>query len=67
MHIDAPLLEGLHNKSAPPKFSSDVICIHCFHSLGASRSASQRARMMAKHVCAEKLLAAQPGAPPPYN
>jgi hypothetical protein len=49
------------------KLSPDAFCIHCFRNLGAMRNSAQRVKTEAMHVCAEKLLAAQPDAPPPYN
>jgi hypothetical protein len=45
----------------------DAFCIHCYRILGGRRTASQRAKTEAKHICPEKRLAWQPAAPPPYN
>jgi hypothetical protein len=67
MHVDAHLLECSHQKSGVLKLSPDAFCIHCFRNLGSSRNAAQRLRTETKHTCPEKRLAAQPGAPPPYN
>jgi hypothetical protein len=67
VHVDAHLLECSHQKSVMLKLSRHAFCVHCFRNLGAMRSAAQRVRTEAKHMCPEKLLATQPGAPPPYN
>jgi hypothetical protein len=67
MPIHAHFLKGSAKRTVAPRLSADTFCIHCFRNLGASRSAMQRAKTEARHVCAEKVLAAQPDAPPPYN
>lgn len=53
------------NAAQKPKLA--VFCIHCSRSLGVMRSAVERARAEARHICPEKLLARQPAAPPPFN
>jgi hypothetical protein len=53
-------------KSAHP-LGTIVFCIHCFKTLGMDTPTTPRAKLLAKHSCAESLLAKQPGAPPPYN
>jgi len=44
-----------------------VFCIHCFRTLGTESVKTPREILLARHNCAESLLAKQPAAPPPYN
>jgi len=67
MARNAHLLKCSHARRTGENLSPDAFCIHCFRSLGASRTRTQRAKVEAKHMCAEKLLSWQPAAPPPYN
>jgi hypothetical protein len=67
MHCDAHLLQGSATRRAASKLGPDTFCVHCFHSLGATRNASQMAKVTAQHQCPEKLQAMQPATPPPYN
>jgi hypothetical protein len=53
-------------KSAHP-LGTVVFCIHCFRTLGTETAATPREVLIAKHNCAESLLAKKPGAPPPFN
>ena len=53
-------------KPSPP-CETLVFCIHCFQTLGKETKETPRAILVARHICAEALLAKQPATPPPYN
>jgi hypothetical protein len=44
-----------------------LFCTYCFQSIGEPHTASQRHTLEAQHICAERDLARQPAAPPPFN
>jgi hypothetical protein len=50
-----------------PLHGKPVLCVHCFRSLGVVTTAAQRLSAETAHRCAEKMLAWQPAAPPPFN
>jgi len=67
-------MDYFHNPHAGPHVSklahpigTVVFCIHCFQTLGTESGKTTRDALLAKHQCAESLLAKQPAAPPPYN
>ena len=56
-----------HSTKFAHSLGTVVFCIHCFRTLGTETAKTSRDSLLAKHKCAESLLAKQPAAPPPYN
>jgi hypothetical protein len=44
-----------------------VVCMYCFQNIGVLGPRLKRQTVEARHICTEKMVAAQPAAPPPYN
>jgi len=65
MHTLTP--RGVPPRSGHTQLHLDAVCMHCFVSLGFSRTPAERAKLERGHFCAEKLLARQPAAPMPFN
>jgi len=58
---------GPHTAKLAHPIGTVVFCVHCFRTLGIESATTPREILLAKHKCAESLLAKQPAAPPPYN
>lgn len=65
IHVDS--FELTYSEYPIEESVKEIFCIYCFQSLGWPLGSAERNRLEKEHICQEKLLARQPGWPPPFN